>query len=280
MDPDRLSLALQHVYSLHEVATSATLSEAGISQKALRRLVLAGALVRARTDWYVPAACPTPLLLAARAGGRLTGATLFRELGSWQPGNDGTMHIAIPGSRKRPPADLVPGCRYYRSDEPGFTLREPVHSAILHLLRGTPFPEAIAVLDSLVFRNIVPRLEVLHALERPGTRVARHASRLVQIPSESGVESLLKAHLFSHRIGFHAQVPIGPYRVDFQIGQRLIVEVVGAEFHAGATAFENDARREQFLQRCGFQVLRVTARQILTEIAPAMETIRTLTAHK
>lgn len=56
------------------------------------------------------------------------------------------------------------------------------------------------------------------------------------------------------------------FEVDFiWRGARLIVEVDDLSSHGMASAFEADRRRDRILQAAGFQVLRVTPRQIATE---------------
>lgn len=102
------------------------------------------------------------------------------------------------------------------------------------------------------------------ALTTVGTAKARSVRELLDPSAESGVESLMRLWLVSRGIMFRPQVQIGPFRVDFLVGSRLVIEVVGEQFHGGAREFEADAERESYLQGRGFQVLRVTARQVMS----------------
>ncbi|MGX5681968.1 DUF559 domain-containing protein [Schumannella luteola] len=52
-------------------------------------------------------------------------------------------------------------------------------------------------------------------------------------------------------------------RIDFLVGNRLVVEIDGAEFHAPREAFERDRRRDALLTSLGFRVLRFSYIQVL-----------------
>lgn len=49
--------------------------------------------------------------------------------------------------------------------------------------------------------------------------------------------------------------------------QRLVVEVDGAQFHSGAIARRDDARRQALLEAHGYRVLRVTYEQLTRQPA-------------
>ena len=52
-------------------------------------------------------------------------------------------------------------------------------------------------------------------------------------------------------------------RVDFIVGDGLVIEVDGAQFHTDHAAFEEDRRRDAVLAASGFRVLRFSYRQIV-----------------
>ena len=61
-------------------------------------------------------------------------------------------------------------------------------------------------------------------------------------------------------------VRIGPFLVDFVWpGRRLVVETDGYRYHRGRTAFENDRDRDLKLKALGYEVIRLTYRQITEE---------------
>jgi very-short-patch-repair endonuclease len=81
-----------------------------------------------------------------------------------------------------------------------------------------------------------------------------------------------------HRVPVpEANVPIGPYEVDFLWRDgRLIVEVDGWEGHGTRTAFEEDRARDAHLATLGYAMLRFTWRQVVDEPKAVAATVRAL----
>jgi len=70
---------------------------------------------------------------------------------------------------------------------------------------------------------------------------------------------------------FRRQVPIGPYIADFAcLKARLIIEIDGSQ-HVEAAAY--DARRDAFLKREGFKVLRFWNNDVVARADSVMEAI-------
>ena len=77
-------------------------------------------------------------------------------------------------------------------------------------------------------------------------------------------------------VAFRRQVVIGRYIVDFLAPSvRLVVEVDGAQHGQRQAA---DARRDAWLRRQGYRVLRLEARVVLGEIEVAVARLRTALA--
>jgi very-short-patch-repair endonuclease len=79
----------------------------------------------------------------------------------------------------------------------------------------------------------------------------------------TSTEALLWEQVRGSRLGvaFRRQVVIGPYIVDFCApSARLVVEVDGG-YHEGRS--RQDARRDRWLARQGWRVLRVSATEVL-----------------
>jgi very-short-patch-repair endonuclease len=67
-------------------------------------------------------------------------------------------------------------------------------------------------------------------------------------------------------VRFRRQVPIGRYIVDFAcLSARLVVEVDGGQHYSDA-GLARDAVRDAWLKTEGFQILRVTNRDVLTNL--------------
>jgi very-short-patch-repair endonuclease len=66
--------------------------------------------------------------------------------------------------------------------------------------------------------------------------------------------------------GPEVNVPVGPFLVDFLWrGRRLIVETDGYRYHGGREAFEADRDRDLELKALGYEVIRLSLRQIVDE---------------
>lgn len=245
------------------------------------RLLADGVLVRARRGWYMVPELPEPLATAARLGGRVTGETLFAELGAWRLPGPRPIHIALASTRHRPMLPAHVRLHWSPYATPG--LRERTDRAIVHLVRSCRADEAIMVLDSALHRGIVRPSEVSAALEGCASSGGRRVLAQIDGRAESGAETLVRLWLRRARIRARPQVAIGRYRVDFLIGSSLVVEVVGKEYHAPAAAFEADGTREAFLQSRGYVVLRVTAQQVFSrweEVEGAIRAVVRMGRHR
>jgi len=90
-------------------------------------------------------------------------------------------------------------------------------------------------------------------------------------------ETLLWRYIRAHRIGglgFRRQVPIGNYIADFAChSAKLIVELDG-ESHDFVVRQRADQRRDAFFVTQGFQVLRFTNTQVMSNLEGVIGTIR------
>lgn len=88
------------------------------------------------------------------------------------------------------------------------------------------------------------------------------------------VEKRLWLHLRDRRLQgkkFRRQVPLGPYIADFvNFEQRLIVELDGGQH---ADQIDYDERRDAWLAREGFRVLRFWNNEVMTNLEGVLETI-------
>lgn len=63
-------------------------------------------------------------------------------------------------------------------------------------------------------------------------------------------------------IPLRAQVVIGPYRVDFLVGEHTVVECDGKEFHSSELQVARDAKRDAWFTARGYTVYRLTGADI------------------
>lgn len=109
------------------------------------------------------------------------------------------------------------------------------------------------------------------SLQRPQVYAARKLRREMTLP-----EVLLWEQLRGQKLGakFRRQHPVGPYVADFCcMAARLIVEIDG-EAHDRGTAPARDAAREARLAAQGFEVVRVTAKDVLENMDGVVALLR------
>jgi very-short-patch-repair endonuclease len=96
-------------------------------------------------------------------------------------------------------------------------------------------------------------------------------------------ETLLWRHIKAHRIdglGFRRQVPLRNYIVDFAcLSAKLVVELDG-ESHNFEDRQKADQRRDAFFAAQGFQVLRFTNQDVMSNLEGVVELIRQTAASR
>jgi very-short-patch-repair endonuclease len=245
----------------------------GLRRTDLRRAVEGGALARVRRGWYCTPSTAPEVVTAARVGGRLTCLEALRIHGTWILGVSG-VHVRV--------ADGVavihqPGIRIHWTAQrvgPGL---DSVEEALTTAVACVDLRALVVVADSLVNRGILTpvRLQAVLGVTPRGRRVlAVHDPQ-----AESGVETLVRLALRRHRVRARSQVAIpGVGRVDFLIGDRLVIEADGYDWHGGREEFERDRERDRELVRRGYIVIRASYRQVMTDldrvIGSALDVIR------
>lgn len=244
----------------------------GMSRAALRRAVSAGDLWRVRQGWYSLPGLHHDLLAAGRIGGTVS---CDRALGLhrvWMRERS-SLHVRVCHHARalRTPNDSrvtldLSEPRSTRQATIHWTAQTPQSRALL-----TPLPEALSDL-----RQCAPAELYLVALEcalhaRPRSRSAlRRSGHPVDVAGvdgvcESGTEALMWLRLRS-QIPLRRQVHIpGIGRVDFMVGDRLIIEVDSRAHHERTPDYERDRRRDAAASIQGYRVMRFSYRQVFDE---------------
>jgi len=109
------------------------------------------------------------------------------------------------------------------------------------------------------------------------TRVIRDNARRLRRTLTDAERAIWK-ELRAHRLNgasFRRQKPIGPYIVDFVCdATRLIIEIDGGQ-HYEPIGLKSDARRDSYLKSEGFEILRFSNHDVLTNRSGVLETIAT-----
>ncbi len=63
------------------------------------------------------------------------------------------------------------------------------------------------------------------------------------------------------------EVPIGRYRVDFLVRRHnVVIELYGFKYHHSKKKLTSDAKRERFIQRRGYHILRFTGTEVYKDV--------------
>lgn len=223
--------------------------------------VQVGALRRVRRGWYATQDAPPTLVAAARAGGRLTCLEALRLHGAWVlPSRDVHVRVASGVAVSRGPGLRI----HWTAARVGPGL-DPIECALSQAVGCADLRALVVAADSLVQRRLLTR-NVLEQVLRESPR-GRRILKLVDPRAESGIETVVRLALHRRGIRSKPQVVVAEVgRVDFLVGERLVLEVDGFEWHGDRVAFERDRARDRELVRRGYAVMRVTYRQALGEI--------------
>jgi len=254
----------------HGVASVAQLRAAGLDKDKVKRRVQAGRLHAIHRGVYAVGhrglSQEGRWMAAVLAGGR--GAALSHRsaasLWGLLPARTADrIDVAVPGSGgKRRRA----GIRAHRLEtltltdvtrRHGIPVTTP-RRTIYDLRRTAPFPE---------LRRALRQAEVLGLPIGPDPALDRTRSEL-----ELRFLSLCRKH---HLPPPEVNVHIGPWLVDFLWReQRLIVETDGYRYHRGRIAFEDDRARDLELRALGYDVVRLTYRQVTKNSAEVVAAMR------
>ncbi|GGH41494.1 type IV toxin-antitoxin system AbiEi family antitoxin domain-containing protein [Microbacterium album] len=240
------------------IARTRTLVDAGYSRHAIAGVLQRGELRRPRKGWvYVPGT-DRMLVRAAVSGVVLTCVTQAARLGLWTLCDDDTVHVAALA-----PASVVVERAHVHWAEPLIPrdrdrLEDPVENVLTLVADCQPHERALAIWDSAFQQGLVDR----DSFGR--YRLSPAARRLLAETSpfrDSGVETFVFTRLSWLPVPIRSQVWLYGHRVDFLIGERLVVQVDGGH-HVGAQR-ASDNEHDAILRLHGYTVIRVTYTQVM-----------------
>ncbi|MBD8011262.1 DUF559 domain-containing protein [Microbacterium sp. Re1] len=255
----------------HGIAHSSDARAAGYSDWTVRTAVEAGTLERVRRSWLVSADCSPQRREAAQAGGRITCITAAREKGLWVPAAENT-HVAVAPTASR---NAREGLQMHWAQGPlpvaRFSTEEPLLNVLFHVARCLDPAEAATVWESALRTGSV----TLTQLRRTQWGSLRPAQVLEMIGalSDSGVETTFVRIAQTCGLEVRQQVVIDGHRVDALIGERLVVQLDGFEFHREAKDRRRDLRQDARLALLGYTVLRFDYQQVMFDARYVMETL-------
>ncbi len=258
------------------VMTYAHVRASGVGRRRLAALVSDGRLLRVRRGVYArPEAC-ADVLTAARHGGEPACTTAARHLGLWVLEDSDRVHVALGAHGHAYDHD---GCRCIEHwDDAGLLPEQAGSDVVPRLLRqiwrcrGTE--EFFVALESALRQGMITRSGVAWLRATCGG-AAREAIAFARRDSDSGLESLFRWRLRGHGIRMRAQVTITSVgRVDFLIGDRLIVEIDGAGNHDGVSNRHRDLVRDAQAAAWGYVTLRFDYAQVVHDWDAVLSAVR------
>lgn len=236
------------------VSRTSALRKAGASARHLRRACVAGAIRPLRAGVYATPHADAKVITAALHGGSLCCASVLADLGVWVL-DAAAVHVALGAhGRQREHADC--SCIAHWDDGPSGYGRVDVVRALVQLARCQGDEAFFAAFESAWHLGLLSRrrrLEVRRRLDAGQRRLVDAA----RPDAESGLESILRLRLLRLGITLRSQVRIPTVgRVDFVLGERIILEVDGRENHDGESLRHRDLVRDANAAARGYTTLR------------------------
>jgi very-short-patch-repair endonuclease len=274
------------------VASNGYLAARGVPASILNNAVARGSLLRLRRGWVCLPDAPLDVVGAVRVGGRLSCLSVLKRHDIWCA-NDRRLHIRVPADAQKlsaPHDRRVPlgrperfGIALHRShraqflDEP----EGPVDSfewALLHSITCQSKIDAIVTLDSALKQGRISHTE-LEFLCADLPEKYRAYLALSDPNAASGLETKARLGLRRYNIASRSQVKIrGVGNIDLLVGDRLVVETDGREWHQKPEAYLEDRRRDLALAELGYVVLRLSYAQVMDEWDRVVDIIRAMVA--
>ena len=255
--------------------------DAGFGLQLLRAFARADDVTTTRRWVHLPGA-PDVLVAAARAGGRITCTTLARHKGWWMP--DGVparihLHLLPKAGSPRLDDDWAGVTHWTQPLAPtGRSLVGSVEDALAHIALCQPRDTALVLWESAVrCETVTP--ESLRTVAWP-TRAARELAEAVQGLSDSGLETLVVAPLRRWGLRVRQQVKLAGRFVDLLVGDRLVIQIDGWEFHSTSGQRARDIAHDAELRLRGYTVLRFSYSQVIHEWPATEATMRRAVASR
>lgn len=245
----------RHCADLGGVARTHELAAAGVDPYSLRLAVHGGALLRLREGVYATPETPEAVRVAVRHGGVLGCLSVVAVDGLWVLVQPAAPHVVVPPTGRRRPHDGC-ACVVHWADSAGHGGSASLVDALAQLLGCRGEEEFFVALESAMRKRLVRRAGLARLRARlPAAR--RWLVDFARWDADSGLESLLRLRLRAHGISLASQVKVpGVGRVDFVLGDRLILEVDGKPNHVGPSKRHKDLVRDVVAAAHGYDTLR------------------------
>lgn len=263
----RLTLA---VTGAGGIVRRARVVEAGHTQRTVSAAIAAGALISVRRRWIASPGADPLLLAAARDGVVVSCVTQTRRLGLWTDRETDAVHVAAhphSGRVTAPPETRVHRALPVVPRHPD-AIGDTIENALALVCACQPFETALAIVESALNKRFVDKQELLElAIPYSMRRIVDAATPF----SDSGLETFVVPRLRWMGVRIVKQVWIAGHRVDFLIGERLVLQIDGGH-HVGHQR-DRDNAHDAGLRLMGYHVIRVGYTQMMDDWAAVQESI-------
>lgn len=237
--------------------STAQLRAAGWTHQRIKQLPEQG-WRRLRRGWYASQVANPEVVRAVSAGGVLGCVSALHRSQVWVP--DSALHIRYP-SRARQSRPGVRSCDPYRLDPPIVGAVDPMNIAVASAANCLDAEGVVIVLDSMLNKRMIEIADARAIVA--ASRFARvNLAERCDAKSESGTETIIRLRLRARRIHVRTQVNIaGVGRVDFLVGDRLIIEADSREHHL--PKYQSDRTRDRVAIGLGYLVIRLTYEDVV-----------------
>ena len=255
---DLLMDVVSHLQQLGGATRVTELCDAGYSIHLLRKMTHTGTLVRPRKGWVALAEADPMVLLAAKHNVILSCITQARRMGLWVLEVD-QHHVSVRHPHSQAPA--LPAHAHWSTPlvpRSPACLEDPLENVLALVAYCQPRESALAIWESALNKGLIS----FASLQKLPLGEKAMSLLLTCTPfSDSGLESIFKSRLGWLRVPVQAQVWLLHRRVDFLIGERLVVQIDG-KHHQGLQR-EADMRHDAQLLQEGYHVIRVNYAQVI-----------------
>lgn len=243
---------VQEVRDRGGVARTTHIARLGYSPHAIKKALGTGTLFRPRYGWLALRSADPDLLFAAKHGVVLSCVTQAKRLGLWVLEED-VKHVAMP--KRGHKAQLGDGVVHWRRPPriraPG-ALIDPIENVLDYVAYCQPHDAALAIWDSALQKGLIDYLSLKSLPFGPRAKLLLEEASPF---ADSGLETFFRTRLSWLKIPIRAQTSLYGHRVDFLIGDRLIVQIDGKQ-HSGAQRTK-DMQYDAELSLRGYHVIRV-----------------------
>ncbi|GGF22337.1 hypothetical protein GCM10007298_17800 [Williamsia phyllosphaerae] len=246
------------------VYTWRDLLQRGLTQSQARRRIQDGDLVQLRRGWYATRFADPSVVAAVRRGGVLSCVSALRMHGVWVPEHPMSVHARANSKNSR---SAGPFCSRSGRPQAEAGAVDDISTSLLHAARCLDAEGFVVVCDSLLNSGRLSTAELRRTLaEAPAT--TRRLLDVCDGRAQSGTETMVRLRLRGLRIPVRPQVRIPRVgQVDLLVGDRLILEIDGEEFHSNTNGFATDRRRDREAIRLGYIPIRFTYRDVVHDWA-------------